>query len=335
MKIMASAITLLVAFSAFASFVVMSQTISFRQLQFPRGKPGGFSVAFAPFGEFFTSFTDGLIFQYRPLAGGWRFFAFTAPTRARNICDNTSDPNLGPICGYPLGLAYDGLTGQVYVTDAYKGLLTVGPDPGTFATPLATSANGVPFNATNGIDFDPLRRNIYFTDSSTNYQIRNSRQAIDSNDTTGRLLLYNINTDQLTLLSTGLGFSTGVAMSSDGSYLLVSETSRDRVTRFWRTGPMANTSEPFIVNIIEPRNIRRTALGQFWIAARMVDQPSQTTLPIAIRVDGTGRIFETISLEEQYGNFTVLEVQQPSLNDLYVSSPSTPFLGIYERGLLL
>ncbi|CAN1178623.1 Protein STRICTOSIDINE SYNTHASE-LIKE 10 [Linum perenne] len=230
--------------------------------------------------------------------------------RARTTCDNTSDPNLGPICGYPLGLAYDGFTGQLFVIDAYYGLMTVGPDPGMLATPLATAANGVPFNATNGIDINLLSRTIYFTDST-----------IDSNDTTGRLMQYNINTGQVTMLASGLGFPSGVAVSSDGSYILVSETT--------------NTSEPFITNIVQPRNIRRTILGQFWVAAKMVDQPSQTTFPIAIRVDGTGRIFETLSLKEQYGNFVVLEVQQPSLNDLYVSSPSTPFLGIYERGLLL
>ncbi|CAN1178624.1 Protein STRICTOSIDINE SYNTHASE-LIKE 10 [Linum perenne] len=221
--------------------------------------------------------------------------------RARTTCDNTSDPNLGPICGYPLGLAYDGFTGQLFVIDAYYGLMTVGPDPGMLATPLATAANGVPFNATNGIDINLLSRTIYFTDSSTNFEIRNSMQAIDSNDTTGRLMQYNINTGQVTMLASGLGFPSGVAVS----------------------------------NIVQPRNIRRTILGQFWVAAKMVDQPSQTTFPIAIRVDGTGRIFETLSLKEQYGNFVVLEVQQPSLNDLYVSSPSTPFLGIYERGLLL
>ncbi|CAN1178622.1 Protein STRICTOSIDINE SYNTHASE-LIKE 10 [Linum perenne] len=228
--------------------------------------------------------------------------------RARTTCDNTSDPNLGPICGYPLGLAYDGFTGQLFVIDAYYGLMTVGPDPGMLATPLAT---------------DLLSRTIYFTDSSTNFEIRNSMQAIDSNDTTGRLMQYNINTGQVTMLASGLGFPSGVAVSSDGSYILVSETSLNMTTKFWRTGPMANTSEPFITNIVQPRNIRRTIL------------PSQTTFPIAIRVDGTGRIFETLSLKEQYGNFVVLEVQQPSLNDLYVSSPSTPFLGIYERGLLL
>ncbi|CAN1178625.1 Protein STRICTOSIDINE SYNTHASE-LIKE 10 [Linum perenne] len=255
--------------------------------------------------------------------------------RARTTCDNTSDPNLGPICGYPLGLAYDGFTGQLFVIDAYYGLMTVGPDPGMLATPLATAANGVPFNATNGIDINLLSRTIYFTDSSTNFEIRNSMQAIDSNDTTGRLMQYNINTGQVTMLASGLGFPSGVAVSSDGSYILVSETSLNMTTKFWRTGPMANTSEPFITNIVQPRNIRRTILGQFWVAAKMVDQPSQTTFPIAIRVDGTGRIFETLSLKEQYGNFVVLEVQQPSLNDLYVSSPSTPFLGIYERGLLL
>ncbi|CAL1369865.1 unnamed protein product [Linum trigynum] len=80
--------------------------------------------------------------------------------RSRAVCDNTTDPDMGPVCGYPLGLAYNPLTRQLIIADAYLGLLTSGPD-GRLAKPLATAAEGVPFVATNAVDVDPLSGNIY------------------------------------------------------------------------------------------------------------------------------------------------------------------------------
>ncbi|GKB20417.1 probable phospholipid-transporting ATPase 4, partial [Tanacetum coccineum] len=49
------------------------------------------------------------------------------------------------ICGRPLGLRFDKKTGDMYIADAYFGLLKVGPQGG-LATPLAT---GVPLKFTN------------------------------------------------------------------------------------------------------------------------------------------------------------------------------------------
>lgn len=74
------------------------------------------------------------------------------------------------ICGRPLGLRFDKKTGDLYIADAYFGLLKVGPQGG-LATQLTTQAEGVPLNFTNDLDLDE-EGNIYFTDSSTNYQRR-------------------------------------------------------------------------------------------------------------------------------------------------------------------
>ncbi|CAN0902338.1 Protein STRICTOSIDINE SYNTHASE-LIKE 12 [Linum grandiflorum] len=306
---------------------VMSQT--FRQLHFPPGKVGGESIAFeTPGGVFYTGVRSGQILQYRGPTAGWLDFAFTAPTRSRTTCDNTTDPDLGPVCGYPLGLAYSGLTRQLVIADAYQGLLTVGPE-GRLATLLANSAEGVPFTATNGVDIDPITGNIYFTDSSTKFQIRNSTLAVNSNDTTGRLMQYNTNTRQVTVLLRNLGYPGGVAVSADGSFLLVTETSLNKTTRYWLRGPTANTTEPFIANIVRPDNIKRTAAGDFWIAARAVNQPSTTSrVSIRVRVDRTGRVSETTSLVPQYGDIRITEVQQAGL-ELYVSSLFTSYIGIY------
>ena len=74
------------------------------------------------------------------------------------------------ICGRPLGLRFDKRTGDLYIADAYFGLMKVGPNGG-LATSLATEAEGVPLRFTNDVDIDAAG-NVYFTDSSAYYQRR-------------------------------------------------------------------------------------------------------------------------------------------------------------------
>lgn len=74
------------------------------------------------------------------------------------------------ICGRPLGLRFNKKTGDLFIADAYFGLMVVGPEGG-LATSLANQAEGVPLRFTNDLDIDE-DDNIYFTDSSTVYQRR-------------------------------------------------------------------------------------------------------------------------------------------------------------------
>jgi len=74
------------------------------------------------------------------------------------------------ICGRPLGLRFDKKTGELYIADAYLGLLKVGPEGG-LATSLATETEGVPLRFTNDVDVDS-EGNVYFTESSSIYQRR-------------------------------------------------------------------------------------------------------------------------------------------------------------------
>lgn len=92
------------------------------------------------------------------------------------ICDPKPSPlsylKNEHICGRPLGLRFDKKTGDLYIADAYLGLMKVGPEGG-LATSLATEAEGVPLKFTNDLDIDD-EGNVYFTDSSTIYQRRQS-----------------------------------------------------------------------------------------------------------------------------------------------------------------
>jgi sugar lactone lactonase YvrE len=75
------------------------------------------------------------------------------------------------VCGRPLGLQFHRRSGDLYVADAYLGLLRV-PPRGGLAEVVAAQAGGEPFNFLNGLDVDQRTGNVYFTDSSTTYRRR-------------------------------------------------------------------------------------------------------------------------------------------------------------------
>ena len=72
-----------------------------------------------------------------------------------------------PKCGRPLGLRFNGDTGDLYIADAYYGLLVVGPEGG-IATPLSTHVEGRPILFANDLDIHK-NGSIFFTDTSTKY----------------------------------------------------------------------------------------------------------------------------------------------------------------------
>lgn len=92
--------------------------------------------------------------------------------RNRNGCEGPHNHiATEDICGRPLGLCSNKKTRDVYIADAYMGLLVVGPNGG-LATKLTSEAEGVPFKFTNGVDIDDTTGDVYFTDSSSIYTRR-------------------------------------------------------------------------------------------------------------------------------------------------------------------
>jgi sugar lactone lactonase YvrE len=74
-------------------------------------------------------------------------------------------------CGRPLGVEFYRKTGELYIADAYFGLMKVGPNGGE-AEVLAKEADGVPFHFVNGLAVDQATGDVYFTDSSLNFTRR-------------------------------------------------------------------------------------------------------------------------------------------------------------------
>lgn len=84
-------------------------------------------------------------------------------------------------------------------------------------------------------------------------------------DKTGRLLKYNLETKEVTVVLHNLMFPNGVALSKDGNFLLVVETTTCRVLRLWLKTPKAGTLEVFTDLPGYPDNIKITENGEFWV----------------------------------------------------------------------
>ena len=73
------------------------------------------------------------------------------------------------VCRRPLGLKFNEVTSELYIVDAYFGLMVVGRNGGV-AKQLAISAKGVPFRFINALDIDQDSRIVYFTDMNIIFQ---------------------------------------------------------------------------------------------------------------------------------------------------------------------
>ncbi|EPS66876.1 hypothetical protein M569_07898, partial [Genlisea aurea] len=225
------------------------------------------SLAFDPIGRGpYTGVADGRILFWD--GQKWTHFAHTSPNRSQGLCDPkpsiTDYSDNEHICGRPLGLRFDKRNGDLYIADAYLGLMKVGPRGG-LATSLATEAEGIPLGFTNDLDIDE-HGNVYFSDSSTNYRRRNYMQLIYTADNTGRLIKYDPTTKQTRVLVRNLQFPNGVSLSKDGSFFAYCEFSRARLSKYWLKGEKAGTTEIMAALPGYPDNVRTNEEGEFWVA---------------------------------------------------------------------
>ncbi len=165
--------------------------------------------------------------------------------------------------GRPLGLDFDH-SGNLIVADAFKGLLSIDPE-GTITT-LCTTAGGTPFLFTDDVDVD-VNNVAWFSDASFRYNQPDYRLDIFESRPNGRLLKHDLNTGECTEVLKDLHFANGVAVSPDGGFVLVNETTRYRVMRYWLKGERAGKSEVFIDNLPGfPDGISTGEGGVFWLA---------------------------------------------------------------------
>ncbi|XP_062158737.1 protein STRICTOSIDINE SYNTHASE-LIKE 12-like [Alnus glutinosa] len=291
----------------------ISLSLTFKKIPLPTGATGPASFAFDLFGGPYVGVQDGRILKYEGPTIGFVDFAFDTPTRSKTVCDGQTNDSLGPTCGRPFGLDFNILTQQLYVADAYFGLLVVGSN-GRLGTILASGVNGTRFRFLNSVGLDP-----------------NITQAILNGDATESLLKYDPKTRQVTVLLTRLSGAAGVAVSVEGAFVLVSEQIGQRIQRFWIKGPKRNTAETFITFQGRPNKITRTGFGDFLVAVNVItNQSTQDVLPTVVRINAFGTVVKRVALDRQYNDTGVTEVIE-HLGEYYIGSQyvNVTFVGVY------
>lgn len=193
-------------------------------------------------GHIYAGYTDGRIVRLGPDGGSYIEMANTG--------------------GRPLGITF-GPNGGLVIADAKLGLLHLGQD----ILPLAYEADGVPFGFTDDADNSRLDKNIYFTDATSKFGYGQQMKDFLEHGANGRLLQYNVTTEQTRVLMQGLHFANGVAVGPDDAYVLVNETAEYRILRYWLKGEKAGTHDVFIDNLPGfPDNLSFNNRDKFWVA---------------------------------------------------------------------
>ncbi len=262
--------------------------------------------------------------------------------------------------GRPLGLALD-FAGRLIVADAALGLLRVSGSGRV--RPLIAEIDGEPLGFTNNVDIAADGK-IYFTDVSAKFRVSEvgapyaaSLLDLMEHGGHGRLFEYDPPSGTLSVLVDGLQFANGVAVSHDGSSLLVNETGAYRVLRVGRLGADRGLVEVVIDNLPGfPDNLTRGFDGRYWLGLvaprnalldRMAPYPGLRKvvqrLPAALRpkarpyghliaIDDFGRV--VLDLQSSSGEYSMVTAAAESATHLYVASLTAPRLGRIDKASL-
>ncbi|XP_026816428.1 adipocyte plasma membrane-associated protein-like [Rhopalosiphum maidis] len=181
------------------------------------------------------------------------------------VCDGLYEEH---VCGRPLGLTMD-KSGFLYVADAYYGIFKVNLNSKFYGAKeqlvsMDEDIDGARPKIPNSVVVTS-DGTVYWTDSDSNYKLYDGVYTLFV-DGTGRLLKYDPKTKKNTVLMKNLQFANGVQLSNDESFLLVAETEKYRVLKYYLKGPKAGKSEIFIDGLPGmPDNIKRNDKGSFYI----------------------------------------------------------------------
>ena len=266
------------------------------------GHVGPEDAAFSEDGMIYAATHDGDILKLDPASGKFSVFANTG--------------------GRPLGIEF-GNGGVLYVADAYRGLLAITKE-GTVSVLADKTDSGSPIKYADDVDVTKSGE-IYFSDASTKFgakqysPLQAGMYDIMEHGPNGRILKYDPETGNVTVVAAGYSFANGVAMAMDDSYLLFVEMGTYSIQKLWLDGDKEGQVEAIIANLPGfPDNINKNPDGSFWIGlmsqrSPIVDMLSDKPfirqviqrLPAAIspkpqrygfvvRINGEGKVLETL-----------------------------------------
>jgi sugar lactone lactonase YvrE len=184
--------------------------------------------------------------------------------------DNYELRTLANTGGRPVGMAL-AADGALVVADAKLGLLSV--DPQGQITVLVASTGDIHLGFADDVTVasDGM---IYFSDASDKFGPDEYLYDMLEGRPHGRLLRYDPQSKKTTVLMDNLCFANGVALSKDEDFLLLNETYRFCIHRYWLKGDKAGTHELCIENLPGyPDNITANGHGGFWLALFTVRNP--------------------------------------------------------------
>jgi sugar lactone lactonase YvrE len=261
---------------------------------------GGEDVAVDQFGRVYSGSMDGRLYRATLGAAGWK----TAVVADLGLT--------------PYGLKFDA-AGNLIVAHHARGLISI--DPNGKETVLTDSGDGPP------IDFNDLDiasdGKIYFSDASSKYNGLKGNLSFEyeilDGAPYGRLLVYDPADRSTKVLLKDLYYANGVALSENEDFVLVAETTRCRIARFWLKGDKAGTSDIFADNLPGlPDGVMGNGQGDYWVALPALRDPWTdsihpypflknlvTVLPasvwlrlgsygLVLRLDSAGKIVESL-----------------------------------------
>lgn len=147
-----------------------------------------------------------------------------------------------------------------------QGLISI--DPQKKVTVLANKdAKGKPFLIPNGLDIASDGR-IFFSNTSheSAYTIDYGRKIILETKPLGGLYLYDPSLKTVETLIDGTYFGNGVVLSKDETYVLMTETTKYRILRYWLKGDKAGQTDVFLDNLPGfPNGISIREDGSYWL----------------------------------------------------------------------
>jgi len=296
-------------------------------------------TAFDAEGRLYTGADDGVVYRT------------VEPVDGRTDCPVEPFARVG---GRPLGLVFeDGIDegepgSDLIVAAEDAGLVRVSPD-GDVETLTDSAAGQHTQFADDLYVHDGV---VYFTDATVHEIFQDELFELQD---TGRLLSYDLETGETAVELTGLGFANGVAPGPDGESLLVNETSRYRIRRYWVEGDRAGEDEVFVDNLPGyPDNVDVASEGGYWVAIpsmrdeslealqrrpwvkrqlgklpeSVLQQVSGDPYGLVLRVDESGEVVDSLH-DPAGGVFGVTSATEYD-GDLYLGSLFNDYVYRYE-----
>lgn len=149
------------------------------------------------------------------------------------------------ICGRPLGMQFD-KNGILYVADAYYGIFKVDVKTGKQVqlVSMDEEINGKKPKLPNSVAV-ASNGDVFWTDSSTEFYLYDGIYDMLA-DGSGRVIHYDAKNKKNTVLIDKVHFANGIRLAADESFVIITETARCRVHRYYLKGPKKGTHDIFL-----------------------------------------------------------------------------------------